>query len=559
MALSGDFKETSFADLLQLYAISRQTVALRIHGGGNEEDPDGLFYFADGDLVGATLNGLEGREAVRAALRIKAGRFSVAVGATLPEGAPREQLRNVVMEEVVKMDEEHRSGHTGEVPLRKPGATPRRVTGGIVSANRPSPPGRLRWVLAGLAGLVVLAGAAAWLILGRVPAAAPAKVAAPAAAPPAAPAVRGVKPDEILLGMVASFTGSNKERGRAMKAGWEAALAAANEAGGVHGRRLRLVTADDGYDPARTGPAMKQMVEGERIFAAVGNVGTATAKVAIPYCSEQKVIFYGALSGADLLRKTPPDRYVFNYRASLAEEAAAAVRWLVDVKRVPADKIAVLVQKDDFGESGWRGAVRQLESAGVASSAVLRLEYARNTADVRDALDGLKAKGAGLQAAVLVATYKPAATFIRKAKDGGHDLLFVTVSADSNGLAQELLESGARYTEKVVITQVVPVPTSRASGVMKYRQALEKHAPGEPLGSTTLEAWIGAQLFLEGLRRAGPELDTERLVTALEGIDGFDIGTGGALSFGAKSHQASRKVWGWALQPDATFQQIDLE
>jgi ABC-type branched-subunit amino acid transport system substrate-binding protein len=368
-----------------------------------------------------------------------------------------------------------------------------------------------------------------------------------------------VKPDEILLGMVASFTGSNKERGRSMKAGWEAALAAANQAGGVHGRKLRLVTVDDGYDPARTGPAMKQLVEVDQVFAVVGNVGTATAKVAIPYCAEQKVVFFGALSGADLLRKTPPDRYVFNYRASLAEEGAAAVRWLVDVKRVPADKIAVLVQKDDFGESGWRGAARQLESAGVAPSAVLRLEYARNTADVRDALDGLKAKGAGVQAVVLVATYKPAATFIRKAKDAGQDLLFVTVSADSNGLAQELVESGARYVDKVVVTQVVPVPASRASGVMKYRQALEKHAPGEPAGSTTLEAWIGAQLFLEGLRRAGPQLDTERLVTALEGIDGLDLGTGGALSFGPKNHQASAKVWGWALQPDGAFQQIDLE
>jgi ABC-type branched-subunit amino acid transport system substrate-binding protein len=371
--------------------------------------------------------------------------------------------------------------------------------------------------------------------------------------------VRGVKQDEILLGMVASFTGSNKERGRAMKAGWEAALAAANAAGGVHGRKLRLVSADDGYDPARTGPAMKQLVEGEKVFAVVGNVGTATAKVAVPYCAEQRVIFYGALSGADLLRKTPPDRLVFNYRASLGEEAAAAVRWLVDVKRVPADKIAVLVQGDDFGESGWRGATRQLEVAGVAPSTVLRLDYARNTADVREALEALRTKGAGVQAAVLVATYKPAATFIRKAKDAGQDLTFVTVSADSNGLAQELVESGARYADKVVVTQVVPVPTSRASGVMKYRQALEKHAPGEPIGSTTLEAWIGAQLFLEGLRRAGPALDTDALVAALEGIVGFDLGTGGALSFSPKSHQASRKVWGWALQPDGSFQQIDLE
>ena len=186
-----------------------------------------------------------------------------------------------------------------------------------------------------------------------------------AAVQPAKPKIRGVTDGEIKLGMVASFSGSNKERGRAMKLGWEAALATVNEAGGVNGRKLRLITADDGYDPARTGPAMKQMVEGEEVFAIVGNVGTATAAVAVPYCAEQKVLFFGPLSGADLLRKTPPDHWVFNVRASLAEEAAASVRWLTEVKRIAPEKIAVVAQEDDFGESGWRGAARELERLGV--------------------------------------------------------------------------------------------------------------------------------------------------------------------------------------------------
>jgi ABC-type branched-subunit amino acid transport system substrate-binding protein len=187
------------------------------------------------------------------------------------------------------------------------------------------------------------------------------------------------------------------------------------------------------------------------------------------------------------------------------------------------------------------------------------MEYARNTADVKDALDKLKEKAAVVQAVIMVATYKPAATFIRKAKDAGHDIQFTSVSADSNGLAQELVESGPRYTENVVITQVVPVPSSKASGVLRYRKALEEHAPGEPPGSTTLEAWIGAQVFLEALRRAGPQPDTDKLVAALESIRDLDIGTGAVMSFGPSDHQACDKVWGWALQPDGTFNQIDLD
>jgi ABC-type branched-subunit amino acid transport system substrate-binding protein len=393
-------------------------------------------------------------------------------------------------------------------------------------------------------------------VLSRAPAAA-APEAAAAAPAPAGP--RGVLDDEVVLGMVASFTGSNKERGRAMRLGWETAIAEANEAGGIHGRKLRLVAYDDGYDPARTGPAMKEVVEGQGAFAVVGNVGTATAAVAVPYCAEKGCVFFGALSGADLLRKSPPDRHVFNFRAGLAAEAAAAVRYLVDVRRLSASRIAVLAQEDDFGLSGRKGALRQLASYGVPEADVLKLGYPRNTADVRDALAKLKERAADVDAVVMVATYKPAATFVRKAKEAGLDLFHTTVSADSNGLAEELVVSGARYTKDVLLTQVVPVPTSPATTLIRYRKALEKHAPGEKPGSTSLEAWIGAQIFLEGVRRAGRELDTARLVAALEGIQGWDLGIGVPISFGPGDHQGSDGVWGWLLQPDGSYRQVDLE
>jgi ABC-type branched-subunit amino acid transport system substrate-binding protein len=250
---------------------------------------------------------------------------------------------------------------------------------------------------------------------------------------------------------------------------------------------------------------------------------------------------------------------VFNYRAGLAQEGAAAVRYLVDLRRVPPGRIAVLTQDDEFGESGWRGAAKQLEAYGVQAGGILRLSYPRNTADVRDAAATLRERGGAVDAVVMVATYKPAATFVRKAKDAGLELIHVTVSADSNGLAEELVESGPRYTSEVFLTQVVPVPTSQATAVMKYRQALEKYAPGEKPGSTTLEAWIGAQIFLEALRRAGPALDTDALVRALEAVRDWDMGIGATISFGPADHQGSKKVWGWQLQPDGGWRQVDLQ
>jgi ABC-type branched-subunit amino acid transport system substrate-binding protein len=377
-------------------------------------------------------------------------------------------------------------------------------------------------------------------------------------APPSG--VRGVGPGEIALGMASAFSGANRELGRDMKAGVETALAEVNAAGGIHGRKLRLVAVDDGYEPSRTRPAMKQLLEGERVFAVVGNVGTPTAAAAIPYAAERKAIFFGALSGSEILRKDPPDRYVFNFRPSYAEETAAAVRYLVDVRRIPPTRIAVFAQEDAFGESGWAGASKQLTDRGARLARIVRVGYRRNTADVDGAVKAIARRAADLDAVVMIATYKAAATFIRMLRDRGLGLLTTNVSpVDSNALAEELIAAGPRYAEGVVVTQVVPLPGSGAPGVVRFREALAQYAPGERPGFLTLEGWIVGHVFAEGLRRAGPDPDPEKVVEALEGIRDLDLGIGTLVSFAPREHQGSHKVWGTILQRDGSWRQIDLQ
>jgi ABC-type branched-subunit amino acid transport system substrate-binding protein len=124
----------------------------------------------------------------------------------------------------------------------------------------------------------------------------------PAAAPPnASGAVRGVTDREIVLGMATAMSGPAREYGRQMKLGIEAAFQRVNDHGGVHGRQLRLVTVDDGYEPARTTSAMKQLYEHHGVFGIIGNFGTPTATVAVPFALDHKMLFFGAYSGASLL------------------------------------------------------------------------------------------------------------------------------------------------------------------------------------------------------------------------------------------------------------------
>src|SRR5260370_34865763 len=98
---------------------------------------------------------------------------------------------------------------------------------------------------------------------------------------------------------------------------------------------------------------MKQLYERDQVFGLVGNVGTPTVVVALPYALDRKMLFFGAFTGAGLLRNDPPDRYVFNYRASYAEETAAVVNYLGKGRRLLPDRIAFFAQQYPFGDSGF--------------------------------------------------------------------------------------------------------------------------------------------------------------------------------------------------------------
>src|SRR5260370_26069603 len=144
--------------------------------------------------------------------------------------------------------------------------------------------------------------------------------AAPAAPEPGAAGspVRGVTDQEIRFGMAAPFSGSAKELGRQMKLGIDTAFNRINEAGGVEGQMLKLITADDGYEPT-TADAMKQLYEKEQVFGIIGNVGTPTAMVAVPYALQRRMVFFAAFTVANVVRHHPRDRYVFNYRSGEPE------------------------------------------------------------------------------------------------------------------------------------------------------------------------------------------------------------------------------------------------
>ena len=396
--------------------------------------------------------------------------------------------------------------------------------------------------------------------IGPSSAAAAAAPTAPAPRPALTSTARGVTANEIRFGIAAPFSGPAKELGRQMKLGIDTAFNQVNDAGGVEGRMLRLISADDGYEPTRTVEAVKQLYEKDQVFGFIGNVGTPTAAVAVPYALERRTLFFGAFTGANVLRNDPPDRYVLNYRASYAEETAAAVNYLIKLRRLQPRQIAVFAQQDSYGDAGFAGVSKAFRSLGLNDATILRLNYKRNTVDVDDAVNQLKAQKVAIKAVVMVATYRAAAKFIEKTRVLVPGMIYTNVSfVGSTALAEELVLLGPRFANGIIVTQVVPAVGGYSSAVLEYKNALAKYFPGESPDYVSLEGYVAANVLIQALKRAGPQLDTESLVDAFENTHNLDLGLGTPLNYGRAEHQASHKVWGTVIDENGRYRSLELE
>ncbi len=357
-----------------------------------------------------------------------------------------------------------------------------------------------------------------------------------------APAEQSNAPSEIVLGTSTALSGPAAELGRTMYHGLRAGLEQVNRLGGVHGRRLRLIALDDGYEPTRTAPNMRTLIEQEKVLAVIGNVGTPTGVAAIPIATEQKTLFFAPFSGAGVFRKNPPDRYVINYRASYAEELEAVVTALVQEGGLKVTDIALFTQRDAYGDAGFAGGIAALKRHGLKDEKeVLHVRYERNTLAVEDALASLLYATQTPRAVLMVGAYAPCAKFIKLAHEAGLAAVFCNVSfVGSSSLAAEL----GNLSAEVLITQVVPHPADTRLPLVAEYQAALKAFDGEAYpGFGSLEGYIAARILVRALERIPGPPTRESLAQALEQLGTFDLGLGEPLRLSATEHQACHRVW----------------
>jgi len=362
-----------------------------------------------------------------------------------------------------------------------------------------------------------------------------------------ASAENGVSADKIVFGQATALEGPASALGQGMKMGLEAAFAEVNKAGGVKGRKIELKSMDDGYEPTKSIEAVKKLLEDDKVFAIAGPVGTPTSAATQPIATAAGAPFIGAFTGAEFLRE-PHKPLVMNIRASYFQETEAMVEHLT--KDLGASKIAIMYQDDAFGQAGLAGVKKALEKRQMQLAGEGTFE--RNTVAVKAAL--LAIKKAEPHAVIMISPYKPAAEFIKLAKQIKFDPTFVNISfVGSDALAKELGPAGAG----VVITQVVPFPKDAAIPVVgRYHAALKASAPDAQPGFVSLEGYLVGRAIIAALEKVNGEPTRQALVEAVQNTGSFDLG-GFKLAYSASSNRGSNQVFLTVIQPDGSFKAVD--
>ena len=362
----------------------------------------------------------------------------------------------------------------------------------------------------------------------------------------AASAEDGVSADKIVFGQATALEGPASALGQGMKIGLEAAFAEINKAGGVKGRKLELKSIDDGYEPTKSIEAVKKLLE-DKVFAIAGAVGTPTAAAAQPIATAAGAPFIGAFTGAEFLRE-PYKPLVMNIRASYFQETEAMVEHLT--RDLGASRIAIMYQDDAFGQAGLAGVKkaldkRQMQLAGEGT-------FERNTVAVKAAL--LAIKKAEPHAVIMISPYKPAAEFIKLAKQIKFDPTFVNISfVGSDALAKELGPVGAG----VVVTQVVPFPKDTAIPVVgRYQASLKANAPDAQPGFVSLEGYLVGRAIIAALEKVGGDPTRQALIDAVQKTGTFDLG-GFKLAYSPSSNRGSDQVFLTVIQADGSFKAVE--
>ena len=355
-------------------------------------------------------------------------------------------------------------------------------------------------------------------------------------AAPLSAQVRGVTPTEVILGTSAPLSGPAAAWGITAIAA-KTYLDLINEAGGIHGRTIRLEIRDDAYLPPRAVANVRELAERVGVFAIVGIIGSANAFAVRDYAYQQELFWMTPAIDSHIWIGYPGNRYVYTVYPDYYEEARIFTRYAVET--LGAQRLAVFYQNDQYGLAGLEGVQDEIARLGDRARLVAEVPYEVSDTDLAAHAQRLQSSGA--DAVIIYATPNHGAMIAQAmARIGYHPHRLATFTL---GDATIMTALAGEAWEGVISAGYFPLPDEDPV----VAAALERVAQREPsLRAMAYNALAGISFvepFVEALRRAGPDLTRESFVEAIESLQDWDGEVIRKVTFGPDRHQGINRIY----------------
>lgn len=329
--------------------------------------------------------------------------------------------------------------------------------------------------------------------------------------------------EKIVVGQSAPLTGPTADVGRDIRDGAQAIFKKVNDAGGIKGRKIELITLDDGNDRKRAAANAKSLIDEKNAIALFG-FGSATLSLdAIPLAEAKGLAFFAPQTGSLAIRDKKP---VFTTRASYAEEIEKIIAYW---KTYGSNKMAVLHYDDEVGKKNFETVATLLKAQGQTP---LQVSIKRNVKIEPAGFDALMKFEP--QVVIVTTQFGPVLDLFNAMAAKGKAY---PVSALSFVSPDELAAAPGGTARGTTVTQVVPSIRASMPVVNECRDAMK--AAGLPaLSYASLESCIAAKVLVEAMNRASKNLNRQTLFASLENLGKYDAG-GFEVAFSKDDHHGS--------------------
>jgi branched-chain amino acid transport system substrate-binding protein len=321
---------------------------------------------------------------------------------------------------------------------------------------------------------------------------------------------QGVSKDQILIGTIQDLSGPLAGYGKQARNGMQLRIDELNEQqGSIHGRKLKLIAEDDGYDPKKAVLAAQKLVNQDKVFIIAGHLGTAPNMAAMPVQFEKNIVNFMPITAAREMYE-PLHKLKYSFAATYYDQIRLALPKMVKEKNVR--KVCTIYQDDDFGLEVQRGAEAGLKT--IAMEVAEKTTYKRGATDFSSQV--AKMKSSGCELVVLGTIIRETIGTIAEARKTGFNPVFLGSSAAYTDLIHKL---GGKAMDGLYATMTVQHPyLDEASQPIRFWANKYKTKFNEDPTVFSVYGYTIIDQFIKAAQKAGPNLSTDSFVKTMDAM-----------------------------------------